>query len=76
MILVFLGFLVQTWMTRPDLAFMYAELSKFLLCPCNVHLEQAEHCLAYLWGTIDMGITCNRPKYEDKVNILVEAWPG
>jgi hypothetical protein len=70
MILGYLGFLVQ--MTRPDLAFAYAELSKFLACPGEVHLEQAERCLAYLVGTVDRGITYSAPR-KSKLNTL-EAW--
>ena len=70
MILGFLGFLVQ--MTRPDLAFAYAELSKFLSCPGQAHLEQAERCLAYLAGTMDHGITYSRQE-SGKLNIM-EAW--
>ena len=68
MILGFIGFMVQ--MTRPDLAFAYCELSKFLSCPGQVHMTQAERCLAYIKGTIDYGITYDRPKYPSKVNRL------
>ena len=50
-----LSFLVQ--MTRPDLAYSYAELSKFCQCPGLVHLQAAERVLQYLRGTYDQGIT-------------------
>ena len=71
MIIGYIGFLVQ--MSRPDLAFAYTELSKFLSCPGTTHLEQAERTLAYLNGTQTMGITYSRPKFSNKVNLL-EAW--
>ena len=54
--------------TRPDLAFTYSQLSKFVKAPGPVHLAAAERALAYLRGTYDEGITycdlgeerCNR----------------
>ena len=70
MILGFVGFMVQ--MTHPDLAFAYAELSKFLPCPGEKHLKQAKWCLGYLAGTIDRGITYSSPA-KDSINIM-EAW--
>eukprot|EP00961_Rhodomonas_salina_P063810 857884-Rhodomonas_salina.1 len=50
-----LGFLVT--MTRCDLAFSYAELSKFVAYPGQAHLDSAKHVLRYLHGTHDRGIT-------------------
>eukprot|EP00961_Rhodomonas_salina_P200011 2697957-Rhodomonas_salina.2 len=50
-----LSFLVSC--TRPDLAFTYAELSKFVGYPGVVHLRAAERALQYLMGTYDQGIT-------------------
>eukprot|EP00961_Rhodomonas_salina_P270118 3649349-Rhodomonas_salina.1 len=41
-----LSFLVT--MTRCDMAFAYAELSKFVQCPGEVHLKAAERALQYL----------------------------
>ena len=41
-----LSYLVN--MTRPDLAFTYYELSKFVQSPGPVHLAAAERALAYL----------------------------
>ncbi len=38
-------------MTRPDLAFAYSQLSKFVPAPGPVHLAAAERALAYLRGT-------------------------
>ena len=44
-------------MTRPDLAFTYSQLSKFVQSPGPVHLAAAERALAYLRGTYNEGIT-------------------
>ena len=54
-----ISYLVQ--MTRPDMAFAYAELSKFVAYPGVKHLQQAERCLQYLAGTADKGITYSDP---------------
>ena len=50
-----LSYLVN--MTRPDLAFTYSQLSKFVQSPGPVHLAAAERALAYLRGTYSEGIT-------------------
>ena len=50
-----LSYLVN--MTRPDLAFTYSQLSKFVQSPGPVHLAAAERALAYLRGTYNEGIT-------------------
>jgi hypothetical protein len=70
MVCGYIGFMVQ--MTRLDIAFAYSELSKFLACPGQPHLDQAEWCLAYLVGHLDMGITYSAPQGL-KLNIM-EAW--
>jgi hypothetical protein len=44
-------------MTRPDLAFTYSQLSKFVQSPGPVHLAAAERALAYIRGTYNEGIT-------------------
>jgi hypothetical protein len=49
-----LSYLVN--MTRPDLAFTYSQLSKFVQSPGPVHLAAAERALAYLRGTYNEGI--------------------
>eukprot|EP00961_Rhodomonas_salina_P026058 352081-Rhodomonas_salina.1 len=48
-------------MTHCDLAFAYAELSKFGQCPGPVHLKAAERTLQYLRGTFEDGITYSNP---------------
>eukprot|EP00961_Rhodomonas_salina_P081791 1099423-Rhodomonas_salina.3 len=53
------SFLVQ--MTKPDLSFAFAELSKFAQNPGPVHLKAARRTLSYLVGTADSGITYRRP---------------
>ena len=44
-------------MSRPDLAFAFAELSKFVQCPGVAHMKAARRMLAYLKGTMHDGIT-------------------
>ena len=51
-------------MTRPDLAFTYSQLSKFVQSPGPVHLAAAERALAYLRGTYNEGITYCDPGEE------------
>eukprot|EP00961_Rhodomonas_salina_P076425 1026382-Rhodomonas_salina.1 len=63
------SFMVQ--MTRPDLAFAFAELSKFVAAPGVVHLKAARRVLAYLVGTADRGITYSRPEDSAMVNKLM-----
>ena len=57
-------------MTRPDLAFAYLQLIKFVQRPGPVHLAAAERVLAYLRGTYDQGITFCDPG-KDRRNVLV-----
>lgn len=57
-------------MTLPDLAFAFAELSKFVQAPGQVHMRAAKRMLAYLKGTMDEGITFYRPKDPADVNRL------
>jgi hypothetical protein len=40
--------------TRPDLAFAYSELSKYVQRPGKAHMAVAEHTLLYLRGTFDV----------------------
>eukprot|EP00961_Rhodomonas_salina_P031846 429319-Rhodomonas_salina.1 len=54
-----LSFLVT--MTRCNMAFAYAELSKFVQCPCEVHLKAAELALQYLLGSFELGLTYSYP---------------
>jgi hypothetical protein len=50
-----LSYLVN--MTRPDLAFAYSQLSKFVHYPGVVHLHAVERVLQYVSGPYDQGIT-------------------
>lgn len=54
-----ISFLVT--MTHCDLAFAYAELSKFVQCMGPVHLKAAEQVLQYLCRTFEDGITYSDP---------------
>ena len=53
-----LGYLVN--MTRPDLAFAYSELSKYVQHPGKSHMAAAEHTLRYLRGTFDKSLCFSR----------------
>ena len=61
-----LSYLVN--MTRPDLAFAYSQLSKFLQSPGPIHLAAAERTLGilYLRGTYNEGITYFDPGPESR----------
>ena len=48
-------------MTRPDLAFAFAELSKFVQCPGEKHMKAAKRMLAYLAGTMNDCVTYSAP---------------
>ena len=56
-------------MTRPDLAFSYSQLSKFLQHPGDTHLAAAYRVLAYVRGTVGQGIYFHDPG-PTKRNIL------
>eukprot|EP00961_Rhodomonas_salina_P302041 3940700-Rhodomonas_salina.3 len=48
-------------MTRCDLAFVYAELSKFVQCPGPVHLKAAKQVLSYVCCTYKIGLVYGYP---------------
>ena len=54
-----LSYLVN--MTRPDLAFSFSQLSKFLQYPGEAHLAAAYRVLAYVKGTLHQGLE-GKPK--------------
>lgn len=66
-----LSFLVT--MTRPDLAFAFAELSKFVQCPGVKHIETARRMLAYLAGTQELGVMYSEPDYPADLHCL-HSW--
>jgi hypothetical protein len=47
-------------MTRPDLAWSYSELSKYVQNPGKAHMDAAHHVLRYLRGTYDQSIVYER----------------
>ena len=53
-----LGWLNQG--TRPDISHAYSELSKFVQCPGQNHMDAAEYCLKYLAGTVNLCIHYGR----------------
>ena len=72
-----LGYLVT--ITRPDLAWAYYELSKYVQFPAKNHMLAAEHVLCYLRGTSNQKIRYSRDSLENP-NVLwgwVDAdWAG
>ena len=54
-----LSYLVN--MTRPDLAFSFSQLSKFLQYPGEAHLAAAYRVLAYVKGTLNQGLSWHDP---------------
>jgi len=72
-----LGCLVT--MTRPDIAWVYSELSKYVQFPEKNHILAAEHILCYLRGTWNQTIRYSRDSHKNP-NILwgwVDAdWAG
>jgi hypothetical protein len=53
-----LGYLVN--MTRPDLAWSYSELSKYVQNPGKAHMDAAHHVLRYLRATYNQAIVYER----------------
>lgn len=58
-------------LARPDVAKAYATLSQFLKNPSQVHMEAANHLIAYLYGTKDMKLHFYRDK--PKMELYVDA---
>jgi len=56
-------------MTRPDLAWAYSKLSKYLQFPGKNHMLAAEHVLCYLGGTWNQTIRYSRDSHENP-NVL------
>ena len=48
--------------TIPDISRAHSELSKFVQCPGQNHMDAAEYCLKYLAGTANLCIHCARTK--------------
>ncbi len=65
-------------MTRPDLAFAYSELSKYVQCPQPAHMLTVQHTLRYLRGTYELGIWYHRDTFHpDQLWGWVDAdWAG
>jgi hypothetical protein len=49
---MFVVFGQHSYMTRPDLAFSFSQLSKFLQYPGDAHLAAAYQVLAYVKGML------------------------
>jgi hypothetical protein len=48
--------------TIPDISRAHSELSKFVQCPGQNHMDAAEYCLKYLAGTVNLCIHYGRTK--------------
>lgn len=60
--------------TRPDLAYTVATLSRFLDSPTNKHWNAGKRALRYLAGTTDLGITYGRDKSNELVAYSDADW--
>ena len=61
---------------RPDISVAVSKLSQFLDNPGPKHWEQAVHCLAYLKGTPELGVTYTRKpnsKWANRLSMFVDA---
>jgi len=65
-------------MTRPDLAWSYSELSKYVQYPGIAHVEAAEHVLRYFRDTWNESITYTRgSRKQNELRGWVDAdWAG
>lgn len=63
-----------TVVTRPDLAYIVATLSKFLQSPTNEHWNAGKRALRYLAGTTDFGITYGCDKSNELVAYSDADW--
>ena len=52
--------------TRPDLAFSFSQLIKFLQYPDDARLAAAYRVLAYVNGTINQGLSYHDPGAENR----------
>jgi hypothetical protein len=71
-----LGYLVN--MTRPDLAFAYSELIKYVQRPDKAHMAAAEHTLRYLRATFDKSLRFSRdcPIVDTPWGCVESDWAG
>ena len=51
--------------TRPDISFTVSLLTQAFSAPTDLHLSMAYHCLAYLVGTSNYGLTLDGPVSSD-----------
>lgn len=51
-----IGRLLYLNLTRPDISYFVQQLSQFMACPIQPHLQAAQHVIKYLAGTIDWGL--------------------
>jgi len=60
--------------TRIDIAHTVSQLSRFMDCHGAAHHKAALHCLRYLKGTIDRGITYGTDKSEQLIGFSDSDW--
>jgi len=65
-------------MTRPDLAWSYSELSKYVQFPVKSHMEAAEHVLRYLRAAWNETITytCGSRRVNELWGWVDADWAG
>jgi hypothetical protein len=56
--------------TRPDLAYAVQVLSRYLSDPAERHFNAARHTLAYIAGTVDMGLHFSSRRSTDTKSLL------
>jgi len=61
-------------MTRPDLAWAYSELSKYVQFPGKNHMRAAEHVLCYLRGTWNQTIRFSQARDSHETPNVLWGW--
>ena len=60
--------------TRPDISFTVSLLTQAFSAPTDLHLSTTYHCLAYLVGTSNYGITLGGPMSSDLLAFSDSDW--
>ena len=60
-------------MTRPDIAYHHAYLSRFSSNPATEHMAAAKHLLCYLKGTASQGITYHRSTEQLQLSVYADS---
>lgn len=68
-----IGRLLYLCITRPDITFVVHNLSQFLSCPTDVHMQAAQHILKYLKGNPGQGLFYSSASTELCLNAFSDA---